>query len=61
MTTPKRKPGNTETAPKTIAQRQQALRARRLAEGLTEVRGLYLPAEQHAGVKKFFRAAPAKE
>ena len=36
---------------KTIAQRQKALRARRLAEGLTEVRGIYLPLNQHAALK----------
>lgn len=36
---------------KTPAQRQQDLRARRLAEGLTEVRGIYLPLNQHAALK----------
>lgn len=44
---------------KTTTERQRGLRARRLAEGLAEVRGLYLPSEQHAAVKKLFRPAPA--
>jgi hypothetical protein len=37
---------------KTTAQRQEALRARRAIEGLTEVRGIYLPPELHAELKK---------
>lgn len=37
---------------KTIAQRQAALRARRAAEGLSEVRGIFLPPKQHAALKK---------
>ncbi len=35
----------------TAAKRQQALRARRLADGLTEVRGIYLPPSLHAELK----------
>ncbi len=35
----------------TAAKRQQALRARRLADGLTEVRGIYLPPSLHADLK----------
>ena len=60
MTTPKRKPGNAETAPKTTAQRQEALRARRLAEGLTEVRGLYLAPDKHAALKKLAKTMTHK-
>ena len=36
---------------KTTAERQQALRQRRLADGLTEVRGIYLPQSLHAELK----------
>ena len=43
---------------KTIAQRQKALRARRLAEGLTEVRGIYLPLNQHAALKLLAKMLP---
>jgi hypothetical protein len=35
----------------TPAQRQQALRQRRLEQGLTEVRGLYAPPAQHKQIK----------
>jgi len=37
---------------KTTAERQKALRARRAAEGKTEVRGIYLPQAKHAALKK---------
>lgn len=37
---------------KTTAQRQEALRARRAAEGLTEVRGIYLPPALHPELKR---------
>ena len=37
---------------KTTSQRQQSLRARRAAEGLAEVRGIYLPQAQHAHIKR---------
>ena len=40
------------TTPKTTTQRQQSLRARRTAEGLAEVRGIYLPLAQHAHIKR---------
>ena len=50
------KGGATERAgsvgPKTTTQRQQSLRARRTAEGLAEVRGIYLPLAQHAHIKR---------
>ena len=60
MTTPKRKPGNDETTPKTTAHRQEALRARRALQGLFEVRGIYLPPSQHAAIKTLAKALPAK-
>ena len=34
---------------------------RRAAEGLTEVRGLYLPPKRHAAVKKFFTPEKAEK
>ena len=37
---------------KTTAQRQAALRARRLALGLAEVRGIYLPIALHQKIKQ---------
>lgn len=37
---------------KTTAQRQEALRARRAAAGLTEVRGIYLLPALHPELKK---------
>lgn len=36
----------------TPAERQEARRARLLMEGLTEVRGIYLPPDLHAELKK---------
>jgi hypothetical protein len=39
------------TQPMTTAQRQQALRARREALGLTEVRGIYAPQALHKAIK----------
>jgi hypothetical protein len=36
---------------KTNAQKQADLRARRLAQGITELRGLYAPTTQHAAIK----------
>ena len=60
MTTPKRSQGNTKTTPKTTAQRQEALRARRALQGLSEVRGIYLPPNQHAAIKTLAKALPAK-
>lgn len=36
----------------TTAQRQEALRAKRAMLGMTEVRGVYLPPELHAELKK---------
>ncbi len=38
---------------KTVAERQEALRKRRLDEGLTEVRGVYAKASHHAKIKAF--------
>ncbi len=38
--------------PQTTSQRQQSLRARRAAEGMAEVRGIYLPQAQHAHIKR---------
>jgi len=40
---------------KTAAERQEALRARRLLADLTEVRGIYLPPSKHAALKKIAR------
>jgi len=40
---------------KTIAERQEALRTRRLVQGLTEVRGIYLPQAKHAALKEIAR------
>ena len=36
---------------KTNAERQAAFRAARAAEGLTPVRGLYVPTERHAEIR----------
>ena len=36
---------------RTTAQRQAALRERRAAEGLAEVRGIYLPPQLHPAIK----------
>ncbi len=49
---------------KTTAQRQEDLRARRAIEGMTEVRGIYLPPTLHPELKKMAaklakRPAPA--
>jgi len=41
---------------KTIAQRQAALRQRRLDEGLTEVRGIYASPAHQAKIKAFAKA-----
>jgi hypothetical protein len=41
--------------PKTNAQKQADLRARRLAQGITELRGLYAPTTQHAAIKAAVR------
>ena len=38
---------------KTTADRQRELRARRLSEGLTEVRGIYSKPEDHAKIKAY--------
>lgn len=37
--------------PQSTKERQEALRARRLLLGMTEVRGIYLPLELHAELK----------
>jgi hypothetical protein len=37
---------------KTVAQRQEALRARRALEGLAEVRGIYWPTDLHPQLKE---------
>jgi hypothetical protein len=37
---------------KTTTERVAALRARRAAEGLTEVRGIFLPPDLHASLKE---------
>lgn len=38
---------------KTTAQRQQALRQRRLEQGMTEVRGIYAKPKHHALIKAY--------
>jgi hypothetical protein len=40
------------TMPQSTKERQEALRARRLMLGMTEVRGIFLPPELHAELKK---------
>jgi hypothetical protein len=40
---------------KTTTERVAALRARRLLEGLQEVRGIFLPLAQHAKLKEMAR------
>lgn len=44
---------NKTPPPQTNAQRQAALRQRRAAEGLTEVRGVYLPPPMHKALKEY--------
>lgn len=44
---------------KTNAQNQQALRARRLEQGLTEVRGIYLPPALHKWLKQVAKTQAA--
>lgn len=41
-------------------ERQEALRARRLMLGMTEVRGIYLPPELHAEMKAYARKLAKK-
>ena len=38
---------------KTTSERQRELRARRLSDGLTEVRGIYAKPEDHANIKAY--------
>lgn len=52
--------GPQEAAAQTAAQRQEALRARRLMLGMTEVRGVYLPPDLHADIKSLARAMVEK-
>jgi hypothetical protein len=55
----------TATAPQTSAERQSLYRARRVLEGKTEVRGIYLLPIQHAELREYARMlaqlAPLKE
>lgn len=37
---------------KTTAERQRAYKARKAAEGLTEVRGIFAPLEKHAAIRE---------
>jgi hypothetical protein len=50
---------------KTTTERVAALRARRAADGLTEVRGIFLPQDLHAKLKqvaaKMLAAPPRKK
>lgn len=46
-------PVQNEGMAQTNKERQEALRARRLMEGRTEVRGVYLHPDQHAELKAF--------
>lgn len=41
--------------PKTAAQRQAALRKRKAAAGDREVRGIWLPPEQHSRLKEYVK------
>lgn len=40
---------------KTTAQKQRDFRARKIAQGLTEVRGIFAPPEAHAAIKEAAR------
>lgn len=47
--------------PKTVKERQEDFRARRaMLEGATEVRGIFLPPELHAELKKLAQKISAK-
>lgn len=46
---------------KTTADRQRELRARRLSEGLTEVRGIYAKPDDHAKIKAYAKKLAAKK
>jgi hypothetical protein len=46
---------------KTTAERQQALRAKRAALGLTEVRGIWAPPEDHAAIKASVKRAQGRK
>ena len=46
---------------KTNAQKQADLRDRRLAEGKTEVRGIYARPEEHAKIKEYAKKLAAKK
>lgn len=46
--------------PKTVKERQEDLRARRLMEGMTEVRGVYLHPDQHAELKEYAKKLTKK-
>lgn len=44
--------------PQTSKEKQEAFRARNAMLGKTEVRGIFLPPEQHAALKKLAREFP---
>lgn len=46
---------------KTNAEKQADLRARRLAEGLTEVRGIYARQEDHKKIKAYAKTLAPKK
>ena len=46
---------------KTVAERQQALRAKRAAAGLTEVRGIWAPPADHAAIKASVKRAQGRK
>jgi len=46
---------------KTTADRQRELRARRLSEGLAEVRGIYAKPEDHVKIKAYAKKLAAKK
>lgn len=46
--------------PQSTKERQEALRARRLMLGMTEVRGIYLRPEQHAELKAYAKKLAKK-
>jgi hypothetical protein len=50
-----------KTAPLSVAERQQALRAKREMLGLTEVRGIFLPPGKHAELKAMAKKLSAKK
>lgn len=47
-------------AAQSTKERQEALRARRAMLGMSEVRGIYLPADDHAKLKRYAKRLQAQ-